>query len=621
MRVALIAMPWNPQRLPCPALGALGAFLRETTGHSISCLHEYVEVSVALGSLYEPLSRSERMGELLYAAHLFSCPEAIEARYARWESEYDHGIPWCWSEPYPWPPGTPLDHLSRVLEVTGAHIDSLVDRIAGRCEVAGFTTTAGQLFASLAVAHRLKQAHPEVRIVLGGGGVAGEAGASVLAAFPFVDHVIDGEGEEQLVGLLGSIEAPRADRVLVARAPIERVDELPIPDLREYAALAEKHGLLKWSVPIEGSRRARRGDRPRRLKGHARIAMEMERQCERHENVSFLFVDGDGLGDRGRALGSAIHGLGKQLSFFHDLDTAIHPYDVLRLWEAGCAAVNMNVDGLSTAYLRRIGRATTAIQSLQAMRTCYELGLNNSHSTLLTDFPGATEEEVARSADVMRRFAITYQPLEPRRFCLTADSIVAWNPDAFGVTNIRNADELADAVPLDVLESLRLRWLDFDCRSGQVDWAPVRAQTEAWRDLHRHLLRFDGVGWFLGARSLYYYDGGTFLRITDRRDRRRGHRDFTLDDLMRRVYLDCMEITTRQELRRRLGDRSDARELDELLAALEAEDLIFTEGDAVLSLAVAHRADLAAERIRRAWLERPPPPLAAPGEETRGAGA
>ena len=130
----------------------------------------------------------------------------------------------------------------------------------------------------------------------------------------------------------------------------------------------------------------------------------------------------------------------------------------------------------------------------------------------------------------------------------------------------------------------------------------MRAATGPWRARHHHLIRYDGVGWFLGARPLYYYDGGTFLKIIDRRT---GHRDFALDSLMRDLYLRCMEITTRAELELEFGRRCGAHELDDILDELREVDLVFTEGDEVLSLAVAYRADLAVARMHLAQERRP----------------
>src|SRR5207247_191818 len=124
--------------------------------------------------------------------------------------------------------------------------------LAGRYDVVGFTTTFAQLFASLAVARELRRLDPSVKVVLGGAGVSFEAGPSVLAEYPFVDHVIQGDGEAQLLELLDRLDgpapaAPKALAVLGSRpaasaAPaslyLSDLDRLPAPDFDRYPELA-----------------------------------------------------------------------------------------------------------------------------------------------------------------------------------------------------------------------------------------------------------------------------------------------------------------------------------------------------------------------------------------------
>jgi hypothetical protein len=321
---------------------------------------------------------------------------------------------------------------------------------------------------------------------------------------------------------------------------------------------------------------------------------------DRYQNPRFRFLDNI-VRHRGvLELADEIEQRGRTWSFFYELRAQIHPYELVRLWEAGCDAVQIGLEGLSTAYLRRINKGTSTIQNLQAMKTCFELGMR-SGSNLIVDFPGATKQEVDETERNVRRYALAYEPAHIARFRLYRNSGICRRPEAFGLSAIRNAAEFRAVLPEEVCRRLDLFWLDFDCEGTVADWSGVERACATWRQLHDRLAEERGSLWHAGARPLYYLDGGNFLEVVDRRD---DYRVITLPDLWRELYLHCMEIRKRREVIARFAHRAGAAELDEMLSALAEQDLVFEENGRVLALAVATRPQYAAARIRsarRAW--------------------
>jgi hypothetical protein len=121
--------------------------------------------------------------------------------------------------------------------------------LASEPDVVGFTTTFGQNVASLATARLVKELAPDVRIVSGGGNCDGEMGTALHQAFPFVDHVVRGEGELVFPQLLDAIAAdhgyelipslcwrdPDANRhVNSARPPLTPLRDAPVPDYVDW---------------------------------------------------------------------------------------------------------------------------------------------------------------------------------------------------------------------------------------------------------------------------------------------------------------------------------------------------------------------------------------------------
>ena len=319
----------------------------------------------------------------------------------------------------------------------------------------------------------------------------------------------------------------------------------------------------------------------------------MEAQADRYQNIRFLFVDPPGAPSRGAALGAELDKQAKTYGYFRVMTPDTRPYDLLRLWESGCCHVDMGVDGLSAAYLRRLGSPYSVIESLQAMRTCYELGINHT-SRMVVECPGTPPAEVQETVDMVRRFGVAYQPLQPRKFSVGTRGDL-WGGMS-GTAAVENAGAFTALLPPDVGSSLRLPWVDAADLEPSADWSPLASVVDQWRTLHRQLLVFDGVGWFLGTRPLYYYDGGTFLKVFDRRN---GHSEYVLDPLSRALYFYCMEIRQRGQVEEALKGQGTPQDVNEIIEALLGADLMFAEGDQVLSLAVAYRCDIAVRRMRR----------------------
>jgi hypothetical protein len=421
--------------------------------------------------------------------------------------------------------------------------------------------------------------------------------------------VVLGEGERPLAALVDSFAtgAPPPERGVVTRggspAPlweVERMDDLPVPDFDEYARLAEEQGILWW-LPIEGSRgcwwdRTKRAGNPKatcyfcnlnvqwsgyREKSIGRVVGELEELTRRYEVTQVYFLDNI-IRHRVDELARGISGIERDLEIFYEMRANVTPYELLLMWEAGLVRVQFGIEGLSSSFLRRIGKGTSVIQNLQVMKVCHELGIANG-ANLITDFPGSTAAEVEETCRNIESFAIAYEPCQPSPFTLGVDATVDTLHAEFGVEAIRNDWSARLGLPEEVWRRLRLFSLDFDCAGAEVSWAPVLAAIEAWQARRREI----------GGPLLTYHDGTSFLRVTDRRH---GHDVITLHGPHRALYLDCMEIERRDRLlARHAGSGVDA---EAIIDDLSAAKLLFEEDGKLLALATAPSARAAARRIR-----------------------
>jgi ribosomal peptide maturation radical SAM protein 1 len=620
-RMALVALPWSQKDRPSAAIAALAAYIRrERPGWDVACCHTFVPLAAQIGfDLYDMFANNAyTAGELLNLSLLY--PEktaAVRQQFETWATEALTPEFLRTLEPVAHAWGEVFDRVRVSLD---DHLNALLATVSTGLDAVGLTTCFGQLFVNLAFAQRLKERAPDTKVILGGSTVSARVGPSLLAEYPFVDYIVQGEGEGPLVALLdvlvaqpavnlnieGVLAQPRngAPCVESTISELRNLDELPFPDYDEYADLAEEYG-ISWALPLEASRgcwwdRTKRAENPKavcyfcnlniqwggyRQKSVQRVASEIDELSQRYQNLRLFFLDNILRAQGVPEFAEAIAQQQKDYHIFYEMRASVRPYEMLLLWEAGLRETQFGIEGFSMSLLRRIGKGTTTIQNLQAMRLCHELGINNM-ANLIVDFPGSTQEEVEETRRNLLDYAWSFQPLNVTKFFLGVGSTVDMLRESFGVVRVRNKELYKAGLPEGVWNRLQLFDLDFDVQGEPADWTPVREACETWRAAHAHRKPL----------LLFYQDGGSFLNIID--DREEERREGTFEGLAREIYLYCMEIRSLAQIRRQFGVAE--AELLEMLEMFVADRIMFAEQGKYLSLAVALNPWTAARRIRAA---------------------
>jgi len=202
--VVLVAMPWATALQPSIQLGILTARLQRA-GIATAGLYANLEFARLVG-----LTEYERYGtyDSLFSQWVFS-----EPLFGRFAPPATVGPPdFCGFAADAGVPATQIDELRRVKACVPGFLDACLARFDWtRVRLVGLTTTLLQTLPALAFARLLKQAHPHLRIVLGGAGCHGAMGRAIHRNFDFVDGVVDGEAD--------AIIAPLARAVLDGRTP------------------------------------------------------------------------------------------------------------------------------------------------------------------------------------------------------------------------------------------------------------------------------------------------------------------------------------------------------------------------------------------------------------------
>jgi ribosomal peptide maturation radical SAM protein 1 len=327
----------------------------------------------------------------------------------------------------------------------------------------GFTCLFDQTIASANVAKLLKQARPDLPILLGGYAVQYENGLEVLRAFPWIDAIARGEGEpviapiarataagEDLSALPGVLTRERPFLTpLVPRADL-RLSQPPDYDdwFADLAALEDEEqvALRTEALPIESSRGCWWGQR---------------------SHCTFCGIDEDTLKYRAKPPEQILaeirhlrarYGTDHPLRFadyilphhYHDtLLPALARLDPLPHLEAemkanqtrerlqafaraGFIALQPGIESFSTPVLKRMAKGVRAIQNVQLLKWGH-LDRVVINYNLLFGFPGDQAAEYRWLVEHMPRLYHLIPPVSRAEVALTRFAPLFEDPERFGL--------------------------------------------------------------------------------------------------------------------------------------------------------------------------------------------
>ncbi len=316
-------------------------------------------------------------------------------------------------------------------------VDGFLERcwqeiVRGRPRVVGFSSMSQQHVASLAVARLVKQSLPETFVVFGGAHCADVMGAETVRRFPFVDAAVSGEADlvfpdlvrrvlegqslSNVPGVRTHDEAEPADGVLSHAPPAHDLDSLPYPDYGDYFRQfeASRYGHT-WQprIYLETSRGCWWGEKSHctfcgldsrdlafRRKSPGRALDELDWLTSRHPGCAVEATDNvldmGYLSDFVPALASRR----RRVPLFYEVRANLGKDDLRRLRAAGIRAIQPGIESLSDPVLRLVRKGTTALQNIQLLKWCRELGIEATWN-ILWGFPGEPPEEYARMADLV----------------------------------------------------------------------------------------------------------------------------------------------------------------------------------------------------------------------------
>jgi ribosomal peptide maturation radical SAM protein 1 len=513
--------------------------------------------------------------------------------------------------------------LSRELVDLVLRVRSLAPRFLTRClretawgdyDLVGFSACGPQNVASLAMAQRVKAAHPRVVIAAGGGDWHGEMGLELHRRFPAVDLAFTGEADRMLPAAalalsrgegarladLPGVAVRVAGKTHQARAAqaVEDLDASPVPDCADYFAALSEHGVLRSIRPAlqvetaRGCSWAEKGpclfcglsgpSRQYRFKSAARILLELRQvaglDCSLVEIVDNV-ISPTFLTDVLPQL--AARPLAAPLFFEARPDLTEQQ---VRMMGRAKASFQPGIESLSDHVLRLMRKGSRALEGVRLLKWCRAWGVR-PYWNLIYGVPGETQADYVQMRAMVPAISFLQPPSSQGPLSLDRFSPFFERPGVHGFRDVRPlaAYSYVYPPPLESLTKIAHAY-DYDY-GGDVERPPaagaVRDEVAGWQGLREPgELRCD-------ERP----DG---LRLVDTRPGARAH-VWRLDRLAEKLYLEAANVATEGQLtaagRQVLGDAPDlGQTVQRRLDGFIDDRLMVRSGKRYLSLALPERA-------------------------------
>jgi len=609
--IILVSAPWPLYNRPSIQLGSLKAYLNSYFSDlHVDTRHFYLQIAASIGyPLYQAISEKTWLAETVFSA--LSYPDRLDPIKKLYHREAT---------------GKPV--LKNITFESLTHsIQKISDDFIKNIEwndfsLAGFSICLCQLTSSLYLIRRIKQYAPHLPIVVGGSTLSGDNSPNLLKQFPEIDFIIRGEGERPLTELFEHlISNPGWKKLPFIRgldvpekmqgggtpsrfSQLASLSKLPPPDYDDYFKMLKtlKPGKHFFPMlPVEISRgcwwQQKKGKgnisgcafcnlnlqwHGFRSKKAEQAVAEIDQLTNRYKTVSLAITDNVLPVKGGDKFFSGLRRLKKDFRIFSEIRATTSRKKLQMMKSAGMADTQVGIEALSSSLLDKINKGTTAIQNLEVMKNCEEVGIRNV-SNLMLCFPGSDQQDVDETLKNMD-FAVYFRPLKPVTFWLGLGSPVWRNPGVFGIKTVENHHNYKHLFPAAVCDTNRFMIQNYrgDRVHQQKLWRPVKSALIRWQK------RYDRLHSGPNHVPILSYRDGREILIIRLRETGNRHQTHRLTGTSRKIYIYCRKHRPLRKIINRFPD-FNATDIKGFLKEMAAKKLMFEENDNYLSLAVARK--------------------------------
>ena len=617
-RIALVSMPWGSNRKPGLAIPILKV-CAQRAGFTTQVYPLTIRFAEMIGlEEYETLSDQSLHPEWFFSQHVMGSAGSGEVAN-NWSQLTGNPLAQRFREGVLRGVKGSEALLSKIAdEYVPDFLDECVKHIPwDTFGVVGFTVTFAQTFASAALAARIKKLYPHIQIVFGGANVEGEMGVEVLRAFPWIDHAVHGEGETVFPELLTSLANGECRKVISVSSRIEgelvRGDEdhppfvdlnkAPIPDFTDFTNALRKSPINRgvWlQLPFESSRGCWWGQKHHctfcglnangmsyRRKDPQRVFDEILELTSTNNCLNLFAADNILPLEYIQKLLPRIVEADLDLNVFYETKANLSRPQLELLASAGVLRIQPGIESFSTKLLAHMQKGITAIQNIQFIKWCWELGIMANYN-LLYGFPGEEPAEYAPYPAIFR----SLQHLEPPGYLIRVVyqrfSPYHFKKDQYGL-ELEADSAYRHLYPADKVSLNQVAYFfqQPEDKCPDVSYInPVMDAFGVWSNLWKKV-------------SFSYSKGPGYLVLNDSRHLSESpleagaataYRQFTISEPGASIYLFCDHHRSLSAICKMVGEKFAGRyadkQVESLLKKFVARQFMFEEDGKYLALAV-----------------------------------
>jgi ribosomal peptide maturation radical SAM protein 1 len=472
--------------------------------------------------------------------------------------------------------------------------------------VVGIGSVFHQQMSSLALAKRIKAQSPETLVVIGGGNCEGVTGAEMARQFPFLDAVVSGESERvfpeivqrhfakkdfaDLKGVYtsGNVSAAFLSKQFPSAQKTPNLDDLPYPDYDDFFEQREATSFdFGRQVLFESSRGCWWGEKshctfcgisdeimPYRSKSPQRAFEEISFLSEKYASRKVHVVDCILDWKYFKEFLPKLAERNEKLNIFYEVKANLKKDQIRLLYDAGVRTIQPGIESFSNTILNLMGKGVTALQNIQLLKWCKELGISVSWN-ILWGFPGEDPQEYLRMTELIPYLTHLPGPQAACRIRLDRFSPNYERAKESGIAKVKPHPAYFHLYPFSAEVVSNLAYF-FD-----YDYAEERDVFGYTNDLWHEVKKWWDVE---GCSDLFCIASGSHLLIWDLRPI--AIQPLTvLDGAQKVLYEQCQIAHTSAELKRSV-DIGALQDIDLLLEPMVKRGLMVRDGKFYLSLAI-----------------------------------
>ncbi len=599
--VLLISMPFSDNSIPSIQLSLLESYLKKNN-IDVYSLHLYLKAadfySLKNYNLLINSPNDPYVAQLIFSKYVFL--DHWVKNKNNFEKFYNKTLK----------RDTELFNFETFIESTDKFFNFICENIDwNQFDIIGFSLNYGQILPSLALSKFIKKINPEIKIVLGGSSVINELGINYLKAFDWIDFAVSGEGENALLDLAKGkkdySEIPnliyRDEQKIFKNQNENYIDlnALPYPDFTSfYKNLMnstdenKQYFYLNGRLPIEFSRgcfwnkcsfcNISSYNKKYREKSIDRFVEELDYLSEKYKMLNFQVIANTLPLNDYRKLCKEIIKLGKDFNLYIEARAGrLKNKDYTLLKEAGFNHIQTGIETFSKNYLKKIKKGVGVIDNIAALKFSKENGIKN-HYNLILNYPNEEKIDFEETKENINLFKQFLDPPQISNFIIVYDSEIYKSKDNYNISNIKNTSTDNILFPKYILKHDFSFYYNFDKKEerSKNNWEELISD---WiKERKERMVKYIKNQKLIEKMVFYYKDGGSFLKIYDKRFGENVN-IYILDDLERNIFLSCTDVKSLSELKGIYPNISE-RKILEILDSFEKNKLVFREEDRYLSL-------------------------------------